>query len=284
MEKYDLHKNDFSKLHFELKHLAPYYLKNKEKASKPHRHSFFQILLFKNKGNHYIDYEIIKHPANTLILINKNQVHHFCKESSNDGFLFHFNDSFIANFSLEVLSRFMVSIFNEIGDSYIHLSNKESLVIQGFSESIISEISESKDNYTEIVLHQFLALLYFIERISKKQNRFVTDTYSDFSIIVKFKQLIVEHIDQTLSVQEFADKLKISTKKLTLITKQHTSLTPGGLIKELKILEAKRMLSNQNISIKEIAYSLGFDQPTYFTKFFKQVTQVTPKQFQEQVL
>jgi AraC-like DNA-binding protein len=43
------------------------------------------------------------------------------------------------------------------------------------------------------------------------------------------------------------------------------------------------MLSNQNISIKEVAYSLGFNQPTYFTKFFKKDTKITPKQFQEQL-
>ena len=66
MEKYDLHKNDFTKLHFELKALAHYFQHNKEKASKPHRHSFFQILWFKNSGNHYIDYDVdfrnIKYP------------------------------------------------------------------------------------------------------------------------------------------------------------------------------------------------------------------------------
>ena len=51
MKKYDLHKNNFSKLHFELHSILPYYLNNKEKASRPHRHNFFQLLGLITQGN-----------------------------------------------------------------------------------------------------------------------------------------------------------------------------------------------------------------------------------------
>lgn len=284
MKKYDLHKNDFSKLHFELKHLAPYFLRNKAKASKPHRHSFFQLLWFKTSGNHYIDYEIIKHPPNTLFLISKNQVHYFCPESSNEGYLFHFNDSFVSNYSLDLLSRFTVSIFNEISEPYINLANNDSRIIENICKDVLLELEEKKENYSHIIMHQFLGLLYKIERIKNEQISFKTDANSDFYKIVKFKQEVIKDIDQQLSIEDFASRLGISTKKLTTLTKQYTSLTPGTLIKELKILEAKRILSHQDISIKEVAYSLGFDQPTYFTKFFKKETKLTPKQFQEQLL
>ncbi len=284
MEKYDLHKNDFSKLHFELKQLAPYFQRNKDKASKPHRHSFFQILWFKNSGNHYIDYEAIKHPANTLFLINRNQIHYFCNESSNEGYLFHFNDSFISNLSLELLSRFTISIFNEIGDAYISLNQLDSKLIENASKFLFAELKEKKENYSQIIIHQFISLLYQIERIKKNEVSFKVDSNSDFSKIVHFKQIIIENLDKSLNIQEYSNRLGISSKKLTTHTKQYTSLTPANLIKEIKILEAKRMLSSHSISIKEVAYSLGFDQPTYFTKFFKKEVKITPKQFQEQLL
>ena len=284
MKKYDLHKNDFSKLHFELKKLAPYFLRNKQKASKPHRHSFFQLLWFKNSGNHYIDYEVIKHPANTLFLINTNQIHYFCSESSNEGYLFHFNDSFISNFNLDLLSRFTVSIFNEISEPYINLSDSNVSLIPDISKGILLELEQKKENYSHIIMHQFLGLLFKIERIKNEQNSFKTDANSDFCKIVKFKQEVIKNIDQQLSIEDFASRLNLSAKKLTALTKQYTLLTPGSLIKELKILEAKRMLSHQDISIKEVAYSLGFDQPTYFTKFFKKETKITPKEFQKQIL
>ncbi|MEM1340258.1 MAG: AraC family transcriptional regulator [Bacteroidota bacterium] len=281
MEKYDLYKNDFSKLHFELKTLAPYFLRNKAKASKPHRHSFFQLLWFKEGGKHYIDYKVIEHPENTLFFINQNQVHYFCAESSNEGYLFHFNTSFISKLSSEVPSRFSISIFNEMGLPFIHLANKEVKLFELFSQTIIQELTEKKDNYTDIVMHQFLAMLYQIERLKREQVTFDIDSNSDFSKIVKFKQLIIQKFDQNLIIHEIAKELGISSKKLNTLTKQYTGVTPASLIKEMKILEAKRMLASKSMSIKEIAYNLGFDQPTYFTKYFKKETTKTPKQFQE---
>ncbi len=284
MKIYDLHKNDFTKLNFELKQLAPYFQRHKDKASKPHRHSFYQVLWFKNSGNHYIDYEVVKHPANTLFLIHRNQVHYFCKDSINEGYLIHFNAVFISNLSLELLSRFTISIFNEIGDAFISLNQTDSTRIENVFDSLFKELNEEKENYVQITTHQFISLLYQIERLKKKTMPFKVDSNSDFSKIVTFKQTIVDNLDQNLSIQAYSNRLGLSSKKLTALTKQYTTLTPANLIKEIKILEAKRMLSNQDISIKEVAYSLGFDQPTYFTKFFKKEVNITPKQFQEQLL
>jgi len=70
-------------------------------------------------------------------------------------------------------------------------------------------------------------------------------------------------------------------KTLTAACKQFLLNTPANIIKESKLLEAKRMMSNQKTSIKEIAYYLGFDDPTYFTKYFKKGTGFTPKEFKK---
>ncbi|WP_435262987.1 AraC family transcriptional regulator [Tenacibaculum sp. nBUS_03] len=284
MKKYDLHKNDYSKLHFELKAISPFFSRNKEKASKPHRHSFFQLLWFRESGRHYIDYKVFEHPRNSLFLINKNQVHYFCPDSSNKGYLFHFNDSFISKFNLDLLSRFSVSIFNEFLQPFINFTNDQSQKIEDTVKILLKELEQKNENYEDVVMHFFLGFLFQIERINKAQQNTSFSTNSDFKKIVEFKQLILDKIDQNLGIQSIADSLSISSKKLTSITKAHTSLTPANLIKELKILEAKRMLSNHNISIKEVAYSLGFDQPTYFTKFFKKEVQLTPKEFQKSIL
>jgi AraC family transcriptional regulator, transcriptional activator of pobA len=65
--------------------------------------------------------------------------------------------------------------------------------------------------------------------------------------------------------------------------KQYLGDTPADVIQSMKILEAKRRLANKKFSIQEIAYDLGFDQPTYFTKYFKKAAGITPKEFQAQL-
>ncbi|MEM7161626.1 MAG: AraC family transcriptional regulator [Bacteroidota bacterium] len=284
MKKYDLHKNDYSKLHFEVKDLAPYVQRNLEKASVPHRHSFFQILFFPEKGKHYIDYEVIEHPKNTLFLINRNQVHHFCKGSKNEGFLFHFNDSFIAKLSLDLLSRFALTLFNEIDQPFLHLNKKEAEMIQSFSTKMPLEEEAKSENHAAILMHEFLSFLYRIERIKKNHSALNLEPDSDFLKMMQFKELIRQNFAESLSIDDYANALHLSSKKLTKISKKHYALTPAALIKSIKVLEAKRMLSNQKLSIKEVAYDLGFDQATYFTKFFKKETALTPKEFREKML
>ena len=70
IREYHLHKNDYSKLHFEVKEAGPYFQKNYKHAVKAHRHSFYQVLWFKSAGRHYVDYEIVEHPENTIFFIS----------------------------------------------------------------------------------------------------------------------------------------------------------------------------------------------------------------------
>ena len=283
MEKYDLHKDDVARLQFELKVLDEAFLA-REHIYKAHRHSFFQVLWFKSSGNHFIDYEVISHPANTLFLIHPNQVHYFCPKSSNDGFLLHFNDSFIGKLSTQILARFSISIFNQMGGNFIHLDAQQ---VEAFGHSyraIQTELEIQQDNYSEIVFHQFLGLLYQIERIKKAQSPFDLDTNSDFRTVVRFKELVQQHMAHLLSIEFYADELHVTPKKLTQLCKQFVHQTPGHLIKGMKILEAKRMISKHGISVKEVAFALGYDQHTYFTKLFKKETHLTPKQFQASLL
>ena len=78
------------------------------------------------------------------------------------------------------------------------------------------------------------------------------------------------------TVKEYAEDLNISTKTLTNYIYESTHTTPLKLINERIILEAKRQIQFSSIKIKEIAYILGFDDPSYFVKFFKRETGVLP--------
>ncbi|MEO9849397.1 MAG: AraC family transcriptional regulator [Reichenbachiella sp.] len=283
IKKYDLHKYDHSKLHFELNHAWPYFDKNRAKATKPHRHSFFQVIWFKQSGRHYIDYEVINHPANTVFLINKNQVHHFCSDSVNEGYLFHFNEIFIMKYAPDFLERFSVSLFNEIGGNQVLLPEEESTKLEAITTFILSEL-ESKDFfYNDLVFYHFQTLLLNLERHRKKQ---VADfeLSPDYSLAVAYKKLVIAQLDKFHSIDQYANELNIGSKKLIRVCKKILLDTPANIVKQLKILEAKRMLSNQKVSIKEVGYALGFDQSTYFTKYFKKETGITPKEFQRSIL
>ncbi len=278
--QYHLHKDDYSKLHFELNDARSYYEKHQVASSKPHNHSFYQIIWFKKKGRHYIDYQVVNHEENTLFFINKNQVHYFCPDSTNEGVLFHFNDFFIERFNTALMQRFSYSIFNEIGHPFVKLSIVDVKKLETLCAFISTELKSKEYFHQEQVFSFFQTLLFQIERLKKKQNAFGVDTDKDHYTAFRFKKLVYEHMEFFLTVEDYAAKLNINVKNLTSISKKYLLDTPANIIRQLKILEAKRMLANHKITAKEVAYAIGFDQPTYFNKYFKKETGVTPKQFQ----
>lgn len=280
IQKYHLHKDDYSKLHFELIDCRPYFEKNIAPSTKPHRHSFYQLIWFKEPGRHYVDYQIVEHPENVMFFISKNQIHYFCPDSPNQGYLFHFNEFFLERFNAELMKRFAYSIFNEVGGSSVTLSDEDIADFEGYISSIKKELDLKEDFYAEKAFSFFQTILFQVERLKKKQGLFNANTDADYQIAFSFRNLIYEHMDTFLNLDEYGSLLNVNSKKLTDICKEYLGDTPANIIRELKILEAKRMLANRKVNIQEVVYRLGFDQPTYFTKYFKKATGLTPKEFQ----
>ncbi|MGY0034660.1 helix-turn-helix domain-containing protein [Pedobacter sp. NJ-S-72] len=79
----------------------------------------------------------------------------------------------------------------------------------------------------------------------------------------------------------YANKLFISERKLQMASMAVLGKSPKELINEQIILETKRLLIHASMSVKEVGYNLGFEEPTNFTKFFKSQTGVSPTQFKE---
>lgn len=284
IQEYHLHKNDYSKLHFEVKKAGPYFRKHFNHATKAHRHSFYQVLWFKTAGRHHVDYEVIEHPENTIFFIKKHQIHYFCPESKNEGYLFHFNDSFINKYDSDTETKLNYTLFTEIGNAYINPSDKQLVSFQQLTKQLFQEIENKDYNYVQQLYYLFQAILTLIDRIKQQQYKIQPNTLGvDYEIAIRFKQLIDTHINEFLSIDNYSDLLGVSSKKLTNITKKYLHNTPAVVIHNRKILEAKRLLSNKTLSIKEVAYDLGFDQATYFTKYFKKHTGLTPKEFQVQL-
>ncbi|MGB1242084.1 MAG: helix-turn-helix domain-containing protein [Chitinophagales bacterium] len=283
IKQYHLHKNDYSKLQLEIKEAQPYCQKNNEHCFKAHQHSFYQLIWFQKAGRHFVDYELIEHPANTLFFLNRGQVHYFCKKSANEGYLFHFNDLFINRQVKDSINWLQYSLFNEIGLPYVCLTEKELPAFHFFTNSLYNEIEEKELNYQQQLYHLFQALLLKIERLKQQElsNWSVTDTH--FMVAMNFKKSIEVNKNQFLSIESYSQMLGVSSKQLTLATKKYLKDTPANIVHKRRILEAKRLLSNTQLSIKEVAYKLGFDQATYFTKYFKKHTDFTPKAFLQQL-
>lgn len=101
------------------------------------------------------------------------------------------------------------------------------------------------------------------------------------ALFLKFLEQVRATFAENYTVSDYARQLSTTEARLNEAAKQHTSKTAQNVIFSLKISEAKRILLYQDQSVKEVAYSLGFADPFYFSNFFKKHTGISPKDYKK---
>lgn len=98
---------------------------------------------------------------------------------------------------------------------------------------------------------------------------------------MQFRILLDQMFRMERSVAFYAERLGISEVHLNRVCRAALKTSALGAISQRIVLEATRDLTFTVLSVKEIAYSLGFDDPAYFTRFFTRQTGLTPTQFRK---
>lgn len=154
-----------------------------------------------------------------------------------------------------------------------------SLFFNAMEEEFHRPADESQYSMLHNMLHIFLLQA---ERELKRQGfqELKPGIYLDY--LLKFKELLEQEFREEKSVKIYASKLNLSQKQLHKATTTIMDKTPKQIINERILLEAKRLLIHSNQSVKEIAYELGYDEPTNFIKFFRKYIHTTPSLFRGQ--
>ena len=280
IEQYHLHKGHPEKLQFEVYNLKDYLETSGVHAQLAHSHSFYQILWIYNEGGvHFIDLDAYPVKTNSIFFISKNQIHFFDKEANHEGVLIHFNERFLMQSDVDIFLKY--NVFNnrgkpcycithdiiDLANSYIHLIKKEKTKVTGFG-------------HQQVIRYLLKSLLIVLERAHRqnvKENSPLTNPYE--LQYLQFRELIECYYNKNYTVSDYANLLHISTKTLTTITKAVTTKPPSTLISERIILESERLLAFTSLKVNEIAYELGFEDASYFVKYFKRHLKKSPTQY-----
>lgn len=119
-------------------------------------------------------------------------------------------------------------------------------------------------------------------RTSEKLNvmmKRLSVTVSGNLFLEKAAQFIEKNLFDEFSIDKFAREMYVSKSKLYRIIMKMTGEPPLAFIKNVKMNKALELLSNSDLTVKEIAYSSGFNNPKYFTRCFRKEFGITPKQY-----
>jgi len=132
------------------------------------------------------------------------------------------------------------------------------------------------------MLHAILDLILTTCAARYQVNENILNKGKGQILVKRFYQLVEENYLKNLSLVDYAGLLAVTPNHLTQTMKQFTGKTSTQVIKLKQILEIKRLLVHTNLNVTEIATQLNFDDQSYFTKFFKRETELTPLQYRSQ--
>ncbi len=175
-----------------------------------------------------------------------------------------------------------LSIYMRFGrNPVLHTSKQDVEEIRQLFQLIKTMLGSDKERYkNEIIRTLFTTIFYIISDLNQR-----TDHTDDVKrgraevIFDEFLLLLNKHNRQERNVQFYAEKLSISTKYLSAVVKEVSGKTAARWIDESVIVEAKSMLLYSGLSIQEIAADLNFSTQSFFGKYFKQHTGVSPSRF-----
>lgn len=178
-------------------------------------------------------------------------------------------------------------LFNNIYQPpYITINDATAVVLDGLIREMKAAILDDSLAQYDLLISYLKIFLITCSRLKTEQQPEAADSLRHDKapfILQHLKETIEKDFKSKHSAGDYANALNISTKALGKITKTHLNKTITALISERIVIEAKRELYLTNKSVKEIAYELGYDDEYYFSRFFKNNTDVSPQFYRETV-
>lgn len=242
-----------------------------------HRHNFYFVLaLKKGKGNHVIDFTPYKVSDNCIFVMRPGQVHELFLKAGCTGYLLEFNMEFYHlndRGTSQALRRAMSTNLCEVNTPSFDK-------LHSILENIHHEYKDQRDGYHEVIRAQLD--IFFIEFVRNRQQRRSSASNAtgyEQERLENFLQLVETHVASKKQISHYADMLNVSAYQLSAITKNALGKTPSELINDHIILEAKRYLLATSDQVNQIAWHLGYEDPSYFIRFFRKHTGLSPEAF-----
>lgn len=253
---------------------------SKYDASLPHRHNYYEVLVFfKGGGKHEIDfcnYEIISH---SLHFVCPNQVHVVRRQTGSDGLSLLFAAEFLdTNFKLPELD-----FYRNNNTPVLNLAESDFEPFKQLIEEIKAEFISDNKRKREVLQSLLQVFLIKVQRAYEQQHVAAPIVSVRSNAATHLAELIEKNYTQHWRAGDYARELGLGIIQLNNICKQHFSKSTEALIQERVVLEIKRALVYSDKAIKEICYDLKFEDPAYFIRFFKKHTGVTPSEYRKSV-
>jgi len=250
--------------------------------------TFSASLLIEGEAEYKIGMKEYDMKSGSFYFMSPQHLRYYKKTKPWNGFVFLFSTEFINQFSKTNIYR-EYPFFQMDANVQLKLKTKQIAELTNLLSKLIAIYESNEKDKLKLIYHYLSILLitskkWYFEQNGQKSKLKDSDLLSkSFYDLLEshFFDIATQKAEHLFSVSDFANKLNISTNYLSDTIKKETGQTATQIIKERTILEAKSLLKSTELSVSEIAYFLKFQDTSYFSKYFKSATNLSPTQFRD---
>ena len=278
---YDVHNFQCQSIHADLYvNTFQNHLKNHAFVEEPHRHNSHLLLFFtKGSGTHEVDFDVFEIQRGSLFLLQPGQLHHWNLSADVDGFVvIYAAEQYNLYFGRKKLSDYPFYASAQQKPEIV-LDDVEIRSVLPYFNLLVSENQQSAHFQIDKMFNLIDCIHIELARKYDVDDGHQTPAYN--TKIGLFESLMERHFREEKLPSFYAEQLHITLKHLNRICNEILGKTATEVIAGRVVLEIKRMLSDKQLSVNEIADALGFEDYSYFSRFFKKQTGHSPTDFRK---
>jgi AraC-like DNA-binding protein len=241
----------------------------RQDSDQPTRHPHHQIVwITKGTGTFCIDMELYRIVDNSVYMIPPGRMRQFKGEANVSGYILSFNSDFLYLATAGPGRPFFEEILADFNKVNMLSLSSECEGLQNLLREITRECDKPLIHRTEILGGLMKVFLITLKRSSKTVRQQFASSRK-MRLFINFSSKLEKHFLTKRLVAEYASELSVTPNYLTEVVKKITGYSASYHIQQRMVQEAKRLAMYSDANMKVIAYTLGFDDLSHFSKFFK---------------
>ncbi len=250
---------------------------------RPHVHDFFQVFWVEGRTTLMHDFREYHLKGKSVVFVNPGQVHTLKRRPGMSGMQISFTQEFFDHRSPPPSTLIELPFFFQ----------PEAVPCLPVPEadrhrigSVFAELQREYDAakpWAEEALRSLLHLLFVRARRHFEELHPAPEASRGAQVARQFHVAVEHHFREQWTVADYGRHLHLTANHLNDTVQEQTGHSAGEVIRRRRLLDAQRLLLHSDLNVAEIAYQLGFQDPSYFGRFFRRMAKTTPAEFREKI-
>lgn len=243
----------------------------------PHRHDHEELIIITHgKPVHHINFSAETLEPPVILYVAMGKIHSFLPDPETLGWVIRYSGDFIPESRFNFYSGFLDVIEFRLDIDFC------ATTMNDLCEIMLREAAREPADFV-MIRHLLSAVLSRLESSARK--KFLDPGVARSTQVITFNnflKILEYNFKRPAGVEFYAEKLNMSARNLNLICQSVFGKSVSEIIETRKLIEARQLLLNSDLSVSEIGYELGYNEKSYFSRVFRKRTGVTPGDFRRQ--